>query len=373
MLPGDASTHLTYTTFDATINPSSQNPNGIPSGWPFTAPANGLYYLRVLARSGSGSYRVITGNADQNGERGRDQRDVFLATSDDGASWSTPVRLNEDPVGFDNWLPEVAVAPDGGVYATWYDFHDAPPSTNGGRSAVYLARSGDGGVTWTTLGAVTDALSAWSLGTSNIIPNQGDYIGLFANNAYVYPVWADMRFGNPDVMTGRVPLIPNGRLVAFNAVRLTMRLYRSTDGAAFQYQDLLSFDTGGRASYADTTVVGDHGYSYRLGQFVNGVEVFSGQVSVFLPLVFPFSIGPPRPNPVVGSSFGVSFSLATNDPAEIVLYDVTGREVFRRDVSLGQGTHTLTLPLGSGLHQGLYVMTLRQAGHKTSTRFHLVR
>jgi len=187
-----------------------------------------------------------------------------------------------------------------------------------------------------------------------------------------------------------VPLIPNGRHVAFQAVRLgpqrvdldwstspadtlTMRLYRSEDGGAFQFLDLLAFDSGGLASYADTTVVGNHGYAYRLGQFVNGVEIFSGQVSVFLPVSFPLSLAPPRPNPVVGSSFGVSFALATNDPAEIVLYDITGREVFRRDVSLGQGTHTLTLPVDGKLHHGMYVMTLRQGDRKTSARFHLVR
>ena len=108
---------------------------------------------------------------------------------------------------------------------------------------------------------------------------------------------------------------------------LTMRLYRSADGGAFQFVDLLAFDGGGLASYADTTVIANHGYSYRLGQFVNGVEIFSGQVSVFLPANFPLSIAPPRPNPVVGSSFGVSFALATNDPAEIVLRQ---QRLFRR-------------------------------------------
>lgn len=390
MFAGDGATALTFTTFDATVNPTAQNPNGIPSGWLFTAPSDGTYLLRIDSQSGTGAYRVRLGSADRNGERGRDQRDVFVASSDDGTTWSTPVRLNEDPVGFDNWLPEVTVAPDGGIYSAWYDFHDAPASTSGGQSHVYLARSGDGAITWTTLGAVTDVASAWPPGTSNIEPNQGDYIALFANNAYVWPCWADMRNGNPDVFTGRVPIIPNGVQVAFESVQVgassvsidwqatpadtvTMRLYRSEDGGPFQYEDLLYFDTGGAATYTDTTVVADHGYSYRLGKFVNGVEIFHGQVSVFLPLVFPLSLAPPRPNPVVGNSFGVAFSLATDEPAALILHDIGGREVFRRSVSLGRGSHTLSLPVDAGLHQGLYVLTIRQGDRNTSTRFHLVR
>jgi hypothetical protein len=390
----DGSTRLTFTTFDATINPSAQNPNGIPSGWLFTAPSTGTYYVGVDSRpgigGGSGSYRVRLGLADQSGERSRDQRDIFVASSTDGITWTTPVRVNESPVGYDDWLPEVAVAPDGGVYGAWYDFSAAPAATSGGQSSVVLTRSGDGGVTWSPLGAVTDTLSNWTASTTNIEPNQGDYIALFANDSYVWPFWADVRRGNPDVFAARVPIIPNGATVAFDAVRLgtttisidwqatpadtlTMRLYRSTDGGPYQYLDLIYFDTGGQATFTDTTVVGNHAYAYRLGKFVNGVEIFHGQVSVFLPLLFPFSLSPPRPNPVVGSTYGVTFSLATNEPAVLTLHDITGREVFRHTVTSGQGTHSLSLPVGGKLPQGLYVLRLRQGSRDTSTRFHLVR
>jgi hypothetical protein len=395
LFAGDGTTRLTFTTFDATINPSPQFPDGIPSGWLFTAPATGTYYLAVDSRpgvggGGTGSYRVRIGAADQGGERGRDQRDIFVASSTDGIAWSTPVRVSDTPVGFDDWLPEVAVAPDGGVYGAWYDFSAAPPATNGGQSTVALARSGDAGITWTTLGQVADVLSNWSASTTNIEPNQGDYIALFASDSHVWPCWADVRLGNPDVFTARVPIIPNGVTAAFEAVRLgarsisidwqatpadtvTMRLYRSTDGGPYQYLDLLYFDTGGQATYTDTTVVANHAYDYRLGRFVNGVEIFHGQVHVFLPLVFPFSLASPRPNPVVGSSYGVSFSLATDEPAVLTLHDITGREVFRRTLNDGQGAHTLTLPVAGNLPQGLYILRLRQGSRDTSTRFHLVR
>ena len=390
LLATDGVTRLTFTAFDATVNTSLQNPQGTPSGWMFTAPASGTYYLRIASRIGTGSYRIRVGLAGIGAERGRDQRDVFVSSSDDGTTWATPVRLSEDAPGFDAFIPEVAVAPDGGVYCAWHDYRDSAPGTNGGEASVYLARSGDGGGTWTTLGAVTDTLSRWSGTPSNLEPNQGDYLALFANASAVWPCWSDARRGNPDVFTAPVALIPNGAQVAFQALRLgfnrvgidwratpadtlTMRLYRSRDGGAYSQIDVVTFNAGGALSYNDTTVTGDHTYAYRLGKFTNGIELFYGQVRLFLPSTFPLAMSASRPNPVGGTSFTVSVALATDEPADLLLYDISGREVFKQTVNLGKGPHTLVLPVGGGLKQGLYVLQLRQGGHNASTRVHLVR
>ena len=386
LLAGDGVTRLTYSTFDASVNP----PSGAPSGWIFTAPVTGTYYVSVKPYFGTGGYRLRLALADQATERGRDQRDVYVGWSPDGVTWATPVRVNEDAPGYDNWLPEVTVAPDGGVYCAWYDFHDAAPASNGGESHVYLSRSGDGGVTWSTLGAVSDTLSRWSASSSNLIPNQGDYIALFANSSFVWPCWADVRYGDPDVLTARVPLIPNGAQVAYEAVRLgnrrieidwsasppdtlTMRLYRSTDAGPFEYRELVQFSPGGLLTHLDTTVAPGHGYSYRLGRIQNGVEIFYGQVSVYLPSSFPLSVSRPDPYPVTTSSFVVNLSLATNEPAELVLYDIAGREVQRQAVNLGMGPHTTTFTVGGSPGQGLYFLQLRQGGRDTSTKVHFVR
>ena len=390
MIAGDGVTALTFSTFDSSVNPSPGQPQGFPSGWLFTAPSNGTYFIQVAANNGLGAYRVRTGNVHRGSERGRDQRDVFVGYSDDGLTWSEPVRLNEDAPGFDQFTPEIVAAPDGGLYATWYDYRDAAPAKDGGEASVYMARSGDGGLTWTTLGALTDTLSDWSAAGTNIVPNQGDYMTVFASSAYVWSVWSDARRGNPDVFAARTPLIPNGAQVVVQNVRLadgrvtiewlaspadtlTMRLYRSTDGGAFVVLDVVQFDAAGALTYADTAVVGDHSYTYRLGRFTNGVELFYGQVSVFFPSSFPLRMSPPRPNPIVGGTFVADFSLATDEPADLILFDITGREVLRRRVSLGKGPHTVTLPVPGGLNQGLYVLTLRQGGHNASARAYLVR
>jgi len=390
LLAANGSTSLTFDLIDSGVNATGAQPEGFPAGWLFTAPRSDTYFIRVTSNSGLGTYRLRTGLAHRGAERGRDQRDVFVGASDDGLTWSTPVRVNEDPVGFDNFLPEVAVAPDGGVYCAWYDYHDSAPSTDGGEAAVYLARSGDGGATWTTLGAMTDTLTNWTNVQSNLMPNQGDYMALAATDSRVITTWSDGRRGDPDVFSAQIPIIPNGAQVVFRSVQLaartidlawkvtpadtmTLRLYRATDDSAFVFEDLVQSDAAGALAYTDTTVTGGHVYTYRLGHFTNGVELFQGQVRVFLPGSFRLAIQPARPNPVTGTSFIAGYSLFQNGPADLILFDVTGREVFRRTVTGGLGPHAVILPVDPGLHQGMYVLTLRQGGHNASTRIFLVR
>ena len=389
LIASDGLTRLTFTTVDASANPTGPQPEGFPTGWMFTAPTSGTYYVRVAAFNGSGSYRLRTGTVHRGTERGRDQRDVFVGFSDNGTAWSDPARVNEDPPGFDNWIPEVAVALDGGVYCSWYDYRDSAPSRNGGEASVYLARSGDGGLTWTTLGAVADSLSNWGTALTDIEPNQGDYMSLLTSSSYIWPCWSDARRGNPDVFTAQVPLIANGAQIAFRGLQLgnrrismtwqatpadtlSMRLYRSDDGGPYVNLDAVQFDGAGDLAYTDTTVIGDHLYAYRLGRFTNGVELFYGQVRVFLPSTFPLSMSA-SPNPVVGNSLTARFSLARNEPADVILFDISGREVYRQPVNPVAGPQVLSIPVGHGLRQGMYVLTVRQGGHNASTRVQLVR
>lgn len=386
-IAGDGTTALTFTTFDATINPSVQNPDGFPSGWMFTAPVTGTYFLRIGSRLGTGAYRLRTGFADRTTERGRDQRDVFVSWSDDGVTWSAPTALSDDAVGLDSFVPEVAVTADGGAYCAWFDYRDAAPATNGGQAAVYVARSDDGGRTWATLGAMTDTLSQWSGTPSNIEPNQGDYLALFANDVGVWSAWADARRGNPDVFVSRLPIgtrivlqssgLAPGRISlawrALPADTLTARLYRAIGDGAYEYRDVARFDAAGSFALVDTNVTPGLTYSYRLGRFRNGVEVFSGQVRVLLPSEFPLRLARVRPNPVVASSFEAYVSLAVDAPAELLLYDITGREVARREVSAGLGDRLVPFPLGADVRSGLYLLRLRQGSRSCTTRVLITR
>lgn len=166
----------------------------------FTAPVTGTYYLRMAGISATnaqfGPYRVVTNFATKGSERGRDQRDVFVNFSDNGTTWSIPVRVNTSAVGLDEYLAEITVGADGCPYVSWFDFRN---DTYGSRNHQFLARSNSGGGTWVGNVAFTSAQGNFTTSGSNIAPNMGDYSSLTADARYVRPTWADARGSDVDV------------------------------------------------------------------------------------------------------------------------------------------------------------------------------
>jgi BNR/Asp-box repeat len=109
--------------------------------------------------------------------------DVFCATSRDrGRTWNPGVRVNDDPIhdGADQFFQWLAVDPsDGSVYTVFYDRRGDPDNRI---AMITLARSSDGGQTFTNY--------AWT-GTP-FDPGDGfigDYIGIAAFQGRVYGAW----------------------------------------------------------------------------------------------------------------------------------------------------------------------------------------
>jgi len=71
----------------------------------------------------------------------------FIRSSDGGKTWSTPVRVNDDPPSPNawHWFAMLGVAPNSRIDAVWYDTRN---SQNYGISTLYYAYSWDGGSTW---------------------------------------------------------------------------------------------------------------------------------------------------------------------------------------------------------------------------------
>jgi hypothetical protein len=111
--------------------------------------------------------------------------DVFCSTSTDrGATWSPPLRVNDDPLhnGADQFFQWLAVDPaDGSANVIFYDRRDDPAN----RSAlIVLARSTDGGATFRNY--------AWT--KTPFDPKDefiGDYTGIAAFQGRVYGVWTE--------------------------------------------------------------------------------------------------------------------------------------------------------------------------------------
>ena len=157
-----------------------------PGGWDFDVSGiyrcNGLPVTKADFSPGPYRGRVYVNWSDQrNGDT-----DVFLIHSDDqGATWSAPRRVNDDPPGngkeqFFTWFDVDPLT--GTVYVLFYDRREQ----SGDATDVYLAISEDGGEHFQNL----------KLSESPFVPNPsaffGDYSGISAFGGRVRPIWTRM-------------------------------------------------------------------------------------------------------------------------------------------------------------------------------------
>lgn len=136
-------------------------------------------------------------------DRRFDASDVLLVKSTDGgATWSAPVRVNDDAPGKSNFMPALDIAPDGRVDVAFHDRRDDPANR---LLTVYLASSSDGGATWANA-RVGEAQFDGNLGIhQGGFPFIGDYIGVASTLDHAYPAWADTRTGRSEVFAALVP------------------------------------------------------------------------------------------------------------------------------------------------------------------------
>jgi hypothetical protein len=142
-----------------------------------------------------------------------DAADIILRrSSNNGTTWSAPIRVNQDTPGNGKlqFFPAVRVDEFGGVNVIWYDNRNTASDS----AEVYMGRSLDGGTTWSEI-IVSDhrfrprAITGLAGGYS------GDYIGITSGNAKIWPVWMDNSTGNYQLWTAGIN-IANYPLNSFN-------------------------------------------------------------------------------------------------------------------------------------------------------------
>ena len=127
---------------------------------------------------------------------GNGDADTILSSSHDGgATWSEPVRVNNDTVGngADQFFPAVAVSAEGWVHVGFYDRRMDPNNT---LLEYWWAMSFDGGGSFPVNVPMSNASfdGGWSRsGTNDFI---GDYTTIVADNETVAAVWCDTREGS---------------------------------------------------------------------------------------------------------------------------------------------------------------------------------
>jgi hypothetical protein len=127
-----------------------------------TATNNNIYMLASVVPSGRSTTDVM-----------------FVRSTDGGLTFSTPRKINDDPVNPSkwHWFGTLSVAPNGRIDSVWYDTRNAANNTD---SQLFYSWSTDGGVTWAPNVAVSNSFNPFEG-----YPNQskiGDYITVVSDN-----------------------------------------------------------------------------------------------------------------------------------------------------------------------------------------------
>jgi hypothetical protein len=133
--------------------------------------------------------------------------DVFATSSTNGATWSVPVRINDDPITqmADQFMPAVAVDRNGHVYAIYYDRSRDPRNV---LIDAVVAQSMNGGLTWLH-NRLTPHNFPVILAQDALVNTtyMGDYIGIAADSTQGVPgvilAWGDNSLGDPNVAVAK--------------------------------------------------------------------------------------------------------------------------------------------------------------------------
>ena len=125
--------------------------------------------------------------------------DVFVWSRAPGAGWDGPTRVNDTPEddGSSQYLPKLAVAPNGRLDVVYYDRRSDPNDT---RNEVSLQSSFDHGESFGESIPVSSRAfdSRVGYGNEREMPDLGSRIGLLSDEDSALAVWSDTRAGTVD-------------------------------------------------------------------------------------------------------------------------------------------------------------------------------
>ncbi len=192
---------LVNSSFDGGVTfgqPQTISPTVVPfaDAIPAMASRQALLYPACDADRSSGRNRgtLYCSWMDETASNGTD---IFVARSvDRGASWSAPLRVNDDPAGvrkdqFNQWL---SVDPtNGSVNLSWNDARNDPADV---KTDIFSSQSTNGGLSFVPNVKVTTAQSDESAANpfADAGNQYGDYEGIVAFGGNIHPIWTDGRF-----------------------------------------------------------------------------------------------------------------------------------------------------------------------------------
>jgi hypothetical protein len=137
-----------------------------------------IQYKSAIAVDDAGNIYIVWQD-----ERNGDSDIYFACSSSGGTNFSVNKKINDDVGAAEQAGPSIAVDNFGNVYIVWYDWRN-------GDTDIYFANSSDWGNTFSTNKIVNDdGIGEWQDSPSITVDNAG----------YIYIAWSDYRNGNWDI------------------------------------------------------------------------------------------------------------------------------------------------------------------------------
>lgn len=183
----------------------------------------------------NGPYRgtIYINYADQS--NGFDDTDIWLVKSTNGGNtWGTPVRVNDDSPGKQQFFPWMTVDQvTGKIWIVFYDRRNhADVATD-----VYMAVSEDGGETF----------SNFKISEQPFLPSEdyffGDYNNISAHNDVIRPVWTTLHSGFMTVKTAIIdPQVTNAsdEFIPYAEAQVAPNPFRTITGFSFKLRNSAS-------------------------------------------------------------------------------------------------------------------------------------
>jgi hypothetical protein len=310
---------------------------------------------------------------------------MFSRSTNDGVTWSSPVKVNDDPgTSAYQWFGTMSVAPNGRIDAVWLDTRD---NLGTYLSALYYSYSTDAGSTWSQNEPLSDFFNphvGW--------PNQnkmGDYFHMVSYNNGASLAWAGTFNNEQDVYYSFItPDIVPVELVSFTATAssniVTLNWSTATELNNHGFEIEKSFDKsnwmaiGFKEGKGTTTEKQYYTYSdklsediasklyYRLKQVdFDGSFEYSDIIDVeIVPAEFSLSQNYPNPfNPVTT----INWQSPVSSWQILRIYDVLGNEVASLvNEFKSAGKYSVEFD-GTNLPSGIYYYRLN-AGNFSDTK-----
>ncbi len=153
----------------------------------------------------------------------------------------------------------------------------------------------------------------------------------------------------------------------------TFRLLRRSGPKAWKEVATRSPQADGALAIEDRDVVPGDNVHYRLAIVVGEEAVLLSEITVDIPLPKPLALRFARSEDG-GRTVRVALTLATDDPARLEMFDVSGRRVLAHEVAnLGAGDHDMRLDLPHSVRTGIYFLRLGQGRASRTGRVTVLR